>query len=167
MKKLFDDVGRKGQQDAAVAALEALIEKNPRDSKLRYVLAKACYARLMLESTPAGYQKWGDLTVKGWDQAIELDPDYWEPRFERAEYYTYFPESEGKTPEVIGEFEKLIARQGGSTGNPRYSRSYAHLSRMYLRIGKRDKAIQTLKDGAALFPDDPELRKQLDVLQKE
>lgn len=38
---------------------------------------------------------------------------------------------------------------------------------MYLRVGKRDKAIQTLRDGAALFPDDKELRKQLEPLQRE
>jgi hypothetical protein len=38
---------------------------------------------------------------------------------------------------------------------------------MYLRVGKRDKAIRTLRDGSALFPDDADLRKQLEVLEKE
>ena len=165
LKTLLGEVAKRGEQDAAIAAVKALIEAHPRDPKLRYLLAKATYARLMLESTPAGYEKWGDLTVAAWDQALDLDPDYWEPRFERAEYFTYFPESEGKTPEVISEFEKLIAKQGGSIANPRFARSYAHLSRMYLRVGKRDKAIQLLRDGSALFPDDPELRKQLEVLR--
>jgi hypothetical protein len=27
-------------------------------------------------------------------KASDLDPHYWEPRFERAEYLTYYPESE-------------------------------------------------------------------------
>src|SRR5262249_44746223 len=134
---------------------------DPDNSKAHYLLAKAYHARLMQESTPAGFQKWGELTLGAWQKAADLDPNYWEPRFERAEYLTYYPESEGRTPEVISDFEKLLAQQGGSNSNPRYARSYAHLSRMYLRVGQKDKAIQTLRDGLVIFPDDAELKKQL------
>jgi tetratricopeptide (TPR) repeat protein len=167
LKKFLATVRAKGAEEGAIAAAQALVEKHPRDPKARYVLARACYARCMMESTPAGFEKWGGMTLEAWEKASELDPEYWEPRFERAEYLTYYPESEGKTPEVIGEFETLIEKQHGSSSNPRYAKSYAHLARMYLRVGKRDKAVQTLRDGSLLFPNDAELKKQLDVLQRE
>jgi len=64
---------------------------------------------------------------------------------------------------VISSLEDLIKLQGGSNSNPRYARTYAHLSRMYLRVGNRDKALQAARDGLALFPDDKELAGQLKV----
>jgi tetratricopeptide (TPR) repeat protein len=165
LKALMSEVAKSGGYDAAVAVAKSLTEKNPTDAKAEYLLARACYARCMLESTPAGFEKWGGMALSAWEKSAELDANYWEPRFERAEYLTYYPESEGKTPEVISAFEKLIDQQGGSTRNPRFARSYAHLARMYLRVGQRDKAIRTLRDGSALFPDDQELQKQLEVLR--
>ena len=165
LRKLFGEIGKNGQYDGAIAAAQALVEKSPNDPKARYLLAKAYFARCMLESTPAGFEKCGSLTLASWEKASELDPGYWEPRFERAEYLTYYPESEGKTPEVISEFERLIGDQGGANTNPRFAKSYAHLSRMYLRVGKRDKALQTLRNGVALFPEDKDLKKQLEVLE--
>ncbi len=167
LKKLLAEVSRASQQEGAIAAAEALVASHPNDPKAHHLLAKACYARCMLESTPAGFEKWGGMTLAAWEKASELDPNYWEPRFERAEYLTYYPESEGKTPEVISELEKLITQQGGTTTNPRFAKSYAHLSRMYLRIGNRDKALRALRDGAALFPRETELAKQLEVLEKQ
>jgi len=166
LRTLLAGINQSGSQEGAIAAAQALVEKNPNDPKAHYVLAKACYARCMLESTPAGFEKWGGMTLAAWEKSSEIDPNYWEPRFERAEYLTYYPESEGKTPEVITAFEDLIKQQGGSSSNPRYAKSYAHLSRMYLRVGDREQAIRTLRDGVALFPKDSELQKQLAVLEK-
>jgi tetratricopeptide (TPR) repeat protein len=167
LAQLLKEAAAAGEVDAAIAALLALVEKDPADAHARYALAKAYCTRVMRESTPAGYEKWGDLALDAWQKAADLDPQYWEPRFERAEYLTYYPESEGRTPEVIASLEGLVAQQGGSNSNPRFARTYAHLSRMYLRVGHRDKALQTLRDGLALFPDDKELAGQLKVLKQE
>ena len=167
LAQLLKEAAAAGEDDAAIAALLSLVEKNPTDAHARYALAKAYCTRVMREATPAGYEKWGGLAVDAWQKAADLDPNYWEPRFERAEYLTYYPESEGKTPEVIASLESLVTLQGGSNSNPRYARTYAHLSRMYLRVGNRDKALQTLRDGLALFPDDQELSGQLKVLKQE
>lgn len=165
LAQLLKEAVAAGEDDAAIAALLAIVDKNPNDAHTRYALAKAYYARVMRENTPAGFEKWGDLVLDAWQKAADLDPNYWEPRFERAEYLTYYPESEGRTPEVIASLEDLIKLQGGSNSNPRYARTYAHLSRMYLRLGNREKALQTLRDGIALFPDDKELSGQLKVLK--
>jgi len=167
LAQLLKEAAAAGEDDAAIAALLALVEKDPADAHARYALAKAYCTRVMRESTPAGYEKWGDLALDAWQKAADLDPQYWEPRFERAEYLTYYPESEGKTPEVIASLEGLVALQGGSNSNPRFARTYAHLSRMYLRVGHCDKALQTLRDGVAIFPDDKELAGQLKVLKQE
>lgn len=161
MQELLGRVQEAGWQDAAIAALQSLIERDPTNPQAHYLLAKAFYARLMLASSPAGYQEWGDKTMSAWERALELDPEYWEARFERTEYLTYFPESEGKTPEVIADLERLIAQPNRAEGDPRRARAYAHLARMYLRVGKRDKAIQTLRDGCARYPEDTDLQQQL------
>jgi tetratricopeptide (TPR) repeat protein len=167
LAQLLREAAAAGEDDAAIAALLALVERDPDDAHARYALAKAYCTRVMRESTPAGYEKWGGLALDAWQKAADLDPHYWEPRFERAEYLTYYPESEGRTPEVIASLEGLVTLQGGSNSNPRFARTYAHLSRMYLRVGNRDKALQTLRDGLALFPEDPELSGQLKVLKQE
>src|SRR5262245_19753537 len=165
LAQLLKEAAAAGEDDAAIAAILALVDKNPNDAKTRYALAKAYCARVMREANPAGYEHWGGLALDAWQKAADLDPNYWEPRFERADYLTYYPESEGKTPEVISSLEDLIKLQGGSNSNPRYARTYAHLSRMYLRVGNRDKALQTLRDGLAIFPEDKELSGQLKVLK--
>lgn len=167
LARLLKEAAAAGEDDASIAALLALVEKNPDDAHARYALAKAYCTRVMREATPAGYEKWGGLALDAWQEAADLDPHYWEPRFERAEYLTYYPESEGRTPEVIASLEGLVTLQGGSNSNPRFARTYAHLSRMYLRVGNRDKAQRVLRDGLALFPDDPELSGQLEVLKQE
>ncbi len=164
IKAFFASLRESGGQDEVVAALEDRVADDPNDAWKHYLLAKACYARLLLESTPAGYERWGERTVSAWDRAIALDPNYWEPRYERAEYFTYFPESEGKTPGLIVELEALIDLQAGSTANPTFANTYAHLARMYLRLGKTDEALQVLTSGAALFPEDVQLQDLLDAL---
>src|SRR5262249_46319352 len=153
------------EDDAAIAAMLALIDKNPNDAKARYALAKAYCARVMREANPEGYEHWGGLALDAWQKAADLDPNYCELAYQRAEYLTYYPESEGKTHEVISSLEGLIELRGGSNSKPRYARTYAHLSRMCLRVGNRDKALQAARDGLALFPDDKELAGQLKVLK--
>src|SRR5688572_7439733 len=86
VKSFFEEIRKSGNEDEIIAALEDWIARDPSDARLQYLLAKACYARLMLESSPAGYERWGARTVSAWDRAIALDPSYWEPRYERAEY---------------------------------------------------------------------------------
>jgi tetratricopeptide (TPR) repeat protein len=166
LRKLLGEIAKNGQQEAAVAAAKALVEKNPSDSKAHYLLGEAYYAQLSTSGSIASYQTIGPLTLGEWEKASELDPKYWDPKFEHAVYLTYVPESVGMTSQVISEFESLIEQQNGSTSNPQYAQSYAHLARMYLRVGKKDKALQTLRDGTALFPDDAQLKKQLEVQEK-
>jgi tetratricopeptide (TPR) repeat protein len=164
-KKLFDLVRRSGAQQAAVEAIKAHVQANASSAPAHYLLAQAYYQQIMTESTPARMEALGNLVLSEYDAALELDSRYWEPRSDKATYLSYYPETEGKTPEAIREFETLLAQQSGSNKDPRYANTYLQLARLYVRVGKRDQAVTLLRDGLALFPDQVELRQQLETME--
>jgi tetratricopeptide (TPR) repeat protein len=164
-EKLLDRVRKQRTQKDLVRAMEARIASNPQDAKGHNLYARALIEQLMIEPSYAAKEELGGRSMAEYDKAIALDPRYWEPRFEKAESLTYYPESMGKTPEALREFEALLALQAGSNQDPRFARTYGHLGRMYVRIGKADRALKTVQEGARLFPDDEDLRSQLQMLQ--
>ena len=68
----------------------------------------------------------------------------------------------GKSGEAIRHFEILVEQQSRSATRPEFSQTYLILGNMYLDTGKHEQALQVWRDGLALFPDDEELRRQID-----
>jgi tetratricopeptide (TPR) repeat protein len=151
---------------AAQAALEALLERDPRNAKAHYLLARAYVDELMISKSYADMERLGKLCMAEYGSALEIDPAYWEPRFERAISLTYYPEQMGMLPDAVRDFETLVKQQNRSNADPRFAETYANLARVYVRTGKRDKAVATLNDAVALFPDSESLKKQLEEMEE-
>ena len=166
MEGFLKAVRKTKAQGAFLKAAEERVASHSGDAKGQYLLARALIEQLMVDPTYEGKDRLGNRALAEYDKALVLDPRYWEPRFEKAESLTYYPESLGRTPEAIREFEALLALQGKSNHDPRYAATYSHLGRMYLRIGKSERALKTVQEGIGLFPEDEDLRAQLEVLQR-
>jgi len=165
-EQLLESVRKRKEQQAFLKAIRRRLSLHPDDAKAHYLHARALIELLMTEPSYAGKDELGNQALAAYDRAIALDPRYWEPRFEKAESLTYYPESLGKTPEAIRELEALLALQAGSNQAARFAKPYAHLARMYLRIGKTEQALRIVEEGVRLFPNDEDLRSQLEILQR-
>ncbi len=164
-ERLVKQLRRDGVPDDVLERIRAFVSKNSTDPRAHYLLARTYYARLMRESSPANMEKWGDLVLEEYEKASEIDPTYWEPRFDRAVYLSYYPETMGKAPEAIREFETLREQQKRSNADPHYAETYVYLARLYLRVNKRAKAEQTAREGLNLFPDNAALGQLIELLQ--
>ena len=151
---------------AAAEAIKALLERDPQNPKAHYLLARAYVDELMISKSYADMNRLGELCMAEYGTALELAPTYWEPRFERAISLTFYPEQMGVLPDAIRDFETLVKQQNRSSSDPRFAETYAHLARVYVRTGKSDKALATLRDAVVIFPDNEALKKQLQEMEE-
>ena len=67
-----------------------------------------------------------------------------------------------KQAEAIQHLETLRGQQeGNATKDAKYARTYTMLGNLYSQQGKKDKAMEAWRQGAALFPDDATLRNKI------
>lgn len=95
------------------------------------------------------------------DAALSLDPTHWEARYTKAVGMSYWPAELNKGGEVIAQFHALIQDQEAQLAQPHFARSYAWLGDQYKKAGQMDYAAQVWQRGAALFPDNEELKRRL------
>jgi tetratricopeptide (TPR) repeat protein len=95
------------------------------------------------------------------DTALNLDPSNWEARFTKAVAMTYWPENLNKGPEVIDQFNTLIAQQEQQPPQPQYAAAYEWLGKQYQKTGQTASAQQVWQRGAALYPDNQRLQNLL------
>lgn len=158
-KELFDA----GLGDQVLAEFEARAERDPNNPDARVDLANAYLQKLF--TVPMGPETgmWGTKADKTFDAALAIDANHWEARFGKAVALSNWPSFLGKQPEAIKHFEVLIEQQSRSAKQPHYVHTHLILGNMYLQSGQKDKAIATWQQGAAQFPDDEALRKQLEL----
>ncbi|MBI2921991.1 MAG: tetratricopeptide repeat protein [Planctomycetes bacterium] len=166
IEALIKRIREENGHEAAIAAIKALVERDPGNAKAHYLLARAYVDQLMISKSYADMERLGTLCMAEYSSALEIAPNYWEPRFERAVSYTFYPEQMGMLPEAIRDFETLVKQQSRSSAELRFAETYAHLARAYVRTGKKDKAEAVLREAAALFPENEALQKQLEDLKE-
>lgn len=155
-------------RDAArwTARLEAL-EEEPKNADLHAALATAYVGQLQF-NTPAGPQQ-GPVWMqadRAYRTAVELDPGHWQARFGRAIGTSFIPVQFGQRPNAIRQFEELRRLQEGRAPEPGHAQTYAQLGRLYAEAGNVEKAREVLKAGQKLFPEDEQIRTQLEVTEK-
>lgn len=158
-KELFDA----GLGDQVLAEFEARAEREPGNPDLRVDLANAYLQKLF--NAPMGPESgvWGTKADKSFDAALALDANHWDARFGKAVALSNWPSFLGKQPEAIKHFEVLIEQQARLAKQPAHVHTHLILGNMYLQMGQKDKALATWQQGAALFPDNEALRKQLEL----
>jgi tetratricopeptide (TPR) repeat protein len=72
----------------------------------------------------------------------------------------------GRQPEAIKTFEKLIEQQERGPTNPKYTATYFQLGNTYRAAGNLDKARKVFARGLELYPEDKNLKEQIELLDK-
>lgn len=94
------------------------------------------------------------------EEALQIDSTHWEARFTLAMHHFHTPEFLGRTPDAIRHLETLL-RQQGDEAQPHFANTYLYLGDLYRRTGREEEALAVWRRGAALFPENAELRAKL------
>ncbi len=150
-----------------LAGLKKALAADPKNADLHAALATAYVGQLQF-NTPAGAQQ-GPVWMQAdaaYKKAIELDTEHWQARFGRAFGTSFIPVQFGQRPNAIRQFEKLRGIQEGRAPEKGFAQTYAQLGRLYAEAGNVAKARKVLKAGQELFPEDRQIRAQLEVSEK-
>jgi hypothetical protein len=150
-----------GHLDEAIAELQQRFTNNPNDADCSAVLGHADLLKCAL-STDVREQ--GILAMQAdklFDTALNLDPQNWDARFNKAVALSYWPASMGKADEVIDHFNTLIKQQEAQPQQPQFADSYMWLGDQYKKAGQMGDARSVWQRGAYLFPEDQKLADRL------
>jgi tetratricopeptide (TPR) repeat protein len=162
-QRLWKELFQAGLGDQVLAELEARAERDPNDPNARCDLAQAYLQKLF--NVPMGPEQglWGTKADKAFDAALALDENHWEARFGKAVALSNWPAFLGKQPEAIKHFEVLIQQQSRQAFQLHFVNTHLILGNMYMQAGQKDKALATWQTGAAQFPSNESLRKQIEL----
>jgi tetratricopeptide (TPR) repeat protein len=178
-KKFFDEQASSEEQqrywelskapgflDALLAEQEAVVAKAPGDLEARMVLGDDYVSKLF--TVPMGPEMgvWGGKAEGQWKDILRQDESHWQARFNLAFSWSQYPDFLNKAPDAIREFETLRRQQEGRSAEPRFAATYLQLRMLYVKQGNEPKAREALEEGLRRFPEDAELKKLKDSLEK-
>ena len=148
-----------GQLDALVAIYEQNAKENARVPDAHVALGNAYLQKLFAGGMGPEAGVWGSKADKAFDQALELDPNHWGARFQKAVSLSNWPDFLGRKKEAISNFETLIQQQE-SAGNTQTQgwNTYLMLGNLYSQQGKEDKAKDVWEKGSRAFPENQSLK---------
>jgi len=155
--ELWNRARAAGLDDELLALIEQRAEQNPGDADAQAELGAAYIAVLM--DAPAGPEqgKWGMKADAAFNRALEINPDHWDARFQKAISLSFWPPIFGKQAEAISNFEILVERQANLPKSPEHAQTYLLLGNLYQQTGDSDRAAAMWTSGAAMFPGNAEL----------
>ncbi|MGD0814424.1 MAG: hypothetical protein ABSA83_12530 [Verrucomicrobiota bacterium] len=158
---IWKQLANSGRLADAAAELEKLMAADPNNAMYPAELGQA-YLKLCATTTDVRAQAiWAMNADVDFDTALSLDPSNWEARFTKAVAMTYWPENLNKGPEVVDQFNTLIAQQEQQPPQPQYAAAYEWLGKQYQKTGQSAAAQQVWQRGAALYPDNQSLQNLL------
>jgi tetratricopeptide (TPR) repeat protein len=150
-----------GKLDQAIGELEQRAASNAGAAEYPAALGQAYLQKC---GTIQDVREQGILAMKAdqvFDAALNLDSNNWEARFTKALAMSYWPTQMNRGTEVMQHFVTLVEQQEAQTPQPHFAQTYARLGDEYLKYGHAEYAKQAWQRGAALFPEDRELRLKL------
>lgn len=150
-----------GQLDQAITELEQRATTDPQTPAYPAALGQAY---LHKAGSIQDVREQGILGMKAdqtFDVALQLDPDHWDARFWKATAMTYWPVVLGKSTETVEHFATLILQQEAQPPQPHFAQTYTQLGDYYQKLGHADYAQQVWERGAAIFPENQDLRSKL------
>jgi tetratricopeptide (TPR) repeat protein len=156
-KQLMDS----GRLADAAAELEKRMAADPNNAVYPAELGQA-YLKLCATTTDVRSQAvWAMTADKDFETALNLDPSNWDARFTKAVAMSYWPDNLNKGPEVIQQFNMLIAQQEQQAPQAQFAQTYEWLGKQYQKTGQPDAAQQIWQRGASLYPADQSLQSLL------
>jgi cytochrome c-type biogenesis protein CcmH/NrfG len=157
----FKQLKDAGQLDKAITELEQRATAEPQAPSYPAALGQAY---LQKAGSIQDVREQGILGMKAdqtFEAALQLDPNNWDARFWKATAMTYWPVMLGKSNEVIENFATLITQQESQSPQPHFAQTYTQLGDYYQKLGHADYAQQIYQRGAAIFPENQDLRTKL------
>ncbi|MEQ1894866.1 MAG: hypothetical protein ABL998_20175 [Planctomycetota bacterium] len=158
LELLWQKLREEKRVDQVVAEIERLAENSPNDPDLASEVGKAYIQKLFDVGVGPLAGVWGEKADKAFDHALELDPEHWDARFEKAVALSNWPAFLGKQGEAARQFELLREQQERSAPKASHASTYFFLGNLYDQMGERDKAAAVWARGFELFPDSDQLR---------
>ena len=167
-QSLFRRLSRNhGAIDDTIARIEAEIARNPRNADLHAALATA-YAAKTAFATPPGPEQgtvWAKAG-KAYDEAIRLDPEHWQARYDKAFGDSMAPEFVGLRPRAIQGFEDLMRIQEKKPSAPEHVEVYVRLGTLLKDAGNVKRAREIWQRGLERFPEDQRLVEAMALLEE-
>lgn len=161
-ERILTRLNKAGRLDEAIALLEkrAKIEASNPDAQVR--LANAYIAKLTGGNlSQQEVSMLANKAMDAYDRALELDDTHWEARFSKAMSLSFWPPVLGKQPEAIRNFEILVEQQAHQQPHEGFAQTHLLLGNMYMQQGNAAKAKEAWRRGLEAFPDDEDLKAQL------
>jgi hypothetical protein len=160
-RETWHQLRQSGQLERVITELEQRLAQDPRAAAYPAELGQAYLQKC---ATLDDMREKGILAMQAdklFETALNLDPGNWEARFTKAMAMSYWPPILNKGEEVIQQFQTLIQQQEAEAPQPHFADTYAWLGDQYQKTGRGDDARAVWQRGAALFPEDSNLRKKL------
>lgn len=150
-----------GKLDQAISDLEQRVADDPRSAEGPTALGRAYLEKC---GTIQDIREQGILAMKAdqaFDAALNVDASNWEARFTKAVAMSYWPTQMNLGTEVMQHFVTLIEQQEAQSPQPQFAQTYLWLGKEYAKYGHVQEAREIWQRGAALYPNDKELRSKL------
>ena len=157
---LWVEIEAQGRIDEVLAVYRDAVARAPQSIEARHELARATHAAAMA----APNHKNGRLWVESDDhysKVLELDPQNWTARYEKAVKLAFWPDTYGRLPEAMGHFETLMAQQQNLPIKPDQAQVYIWLGNLHAQQGNLDQAKAVWLQGTTRHPENERLRARL------
>lgn len=164
-QKLFDELRKSGQLEAAIVDLKQMAMENPNDPEIPTTLGEADINEIRaLKAEGGNCDQIGILAMQAdqeFNSALQIDPKNWEAQFVKSSMMYYWPANPQMDNQVVQNLTSLIDQQETMPQDPNFAQTHVVLGNEYQKIGQQDKAVATWQLGAQEYPSDPTLQKKL------
>jgi len=162
-QELWARYTKEGRLDELVALFEERAEADPNDPDVQVDLGGAYLQKVFASGSGPLAGQWAMKADSSFEAALALDDQHWDARFSKATSLSFWPPALGKQGEAINQFETLVAQQEQGSKEPRHAQTYLMLGNTYQQIGDAEKALAAWQRGLSLFPDNENLRQQVEL----
>lgn len=163
-RALWEAAHARGELHEVLAAMEARLEGEPESVEKHFERARAYYAAAGVHPGNTDGNWWVDSN-DAYTRALEIDPNHWDARYQKARNMSFWPTAYGGQAEAIRHFETLVEQQSGRSPEARFAKTYRWLGNLYDQQGRTDDARAAWESGLALFPGDAQLQAKLRSLR--
>ena len=159
-RDLWERIHKAGLTDEVLAHYAALAEAAPNNPGAQLDSARAFLSAAMRDPQGADQQWWG-VSDEAYARTLDLDPNHWDARMEKAVTLTFWPDMFGRKSEAIGHFETLIRQAEALPADPQHVDAFLLLGNMLDQQGDNDRAQEIWNRGLTRHPESNRLRERL------
>lgn len=163
-RALWEAAHGRGELHELLAAMEARHANLPETAENHLERARAYQSAARVHPGNQDGNWWVESN-DAYSAALDLDPEHWDARYEKARNLSFWPAAYGGQGEAIRHFEILVEQQRNQPARKEFAGTYRWLGNLYDQQGRTEQARATWQAGLALFPDNRTLAGKLESLR--